>query len=210
MFCFTAGYSTICLWALFYAWPITVVLKCGWQIAQNCVNRIKVTEIHSHTKTASHTSCLYRWEAQLSAVCSIKMRRIPCDVLITSSRSSPGSTNASPSSLMLDRADAAWNEMSGWPRYDRETDNTEVLCPVGMGVITDNIISSCGLLGLLYFFHTLPQSIKVCCCSSVTFFNLLHSCPRTNTMQILYDILYMLRLKYSMQEYAMSHSFLSW
>ncbi len=87
------------------------------------------------------------------------MRRIPCDVLITSSRSSPGSTNASPSTLMLDRADAVWNEMSGWPRYDRETDNTEVLCPVGMEVITDNIISSCGLLGLLYFFHFALESL---------------------------------------------------
>lgn len=68
----------------------------------------------------------------------------------------------SPPQLMFDRADVVWNEMSGWPRYDRETDNTEVLCPVGMGIITDNIISSCGLLRLLYFFHTLPRSLKVC------------------------------------------------
>lgn len=55
-------------------------------------------------------------------------------------------------SLMFDRAEEVWNEMSGWPRYDRETDNTEVLCPVGMGIITDTSISRCGQPGLLYFF----------------------------------------------------------
>ena len=42
-----------------------------------------------------------------------------------------------------------------------KTDNSEVLCPVGMEVITDNIISSCGLLGLPHFFHTLPRSLEV-------------------------------------------------
>lgn len=42
-----------------------------------------------------------------------------------------------------------------------KTDNSEVLCPVGMEVITDNIISSCGLLGLQHFFHTLPRSLEV-------------------------------------------------
>lgn len=126
------------------------------------------------------------------------MRRIPCDVLITSSRSSLGSTNVSPSSLMLDRADAVWNEMSGWPRYERETDNSEVLCPVGMEVITDNIISSCGLLWLLYFCLWVFGSTGISFCGpSLTFFNLLHSCSRTNTMQILRDTLYMFRLKYS-------------
>lgn len=48
-----------------------------------------------------------------------------------------------PSSLMPDRSGAVWNEMRGWPRYEREADDGEDLCPAGMEVITDNIISSC-------------------------------------------------------------------
>lgn len=93
---------------------------------------------------------------------------------------------------MLDRANAAWNEMCGWPRYDRETDNAEVLCPVGMGVITDNIISSCGLLVLLYFFpRSLPRSLKVHWELLLLFFSLTFSIYCTvarNGMQILSEI----------------------
>lgn len=104
------------------------------------------------------------------------MRQIPCDVLITSSWSSPGSTNVSLSSLMLDRADAVWNEMSGWPRYERETDNSEVLCPVGMEVITDNINSSCGCFGCCTFYtfclRVSGSTGNSLCCSSLTFFSI--------------------------------------
>lgn len=90
------------------------------------------------------------------------MRRIPCDVLITSSRSSPGSTNASPlPRWCLTEPMQSGMRWAAGPDMTEKTDNSEVLCPVGMEVITDNIISSCGLLGLLYFFHTLPQSLRV-------------------------------------------------
>lgn len=99
------------------------------------------------------------------------MRQIPCDVLITSSWSSPGSTNVSLSSLMLDRAEVVWNGMNGWPRYERETDNSEVLCPVGMEVITDNIISSCGCCTFYTLCLRVPGSTgNSLCCSSLTFF----------------------------------------
>lgn len=48
---------------------------------------------------------------------------------------------------MLDRAAAAaaWRETSGWPRYEEGNgQQRRSSCPVGMEVITDNIISSCG------------------------------------------------------------------
>lgn len=92
--------SLFCIWTQ-YNTPINtcpdmVVLKCRWQIAHNCVNRIKLTETHSHhiilsltlTHTQSvHASCLYRRGAQLLALCGIKWGRFP--VMFLSPHPSP-------------------------------------------------------------------------------------------------------------------------
>lgn len=138
------------------------------------------------------------------------MCRIPSDVLITPSRSSPGSTNASPSSLMFDRANVVWNEMSTWPSYDRETDNTEVLCPVGMRIITDNIISSCGL-PYFFFFPTLClQALRSAgislCCSSVSF-SIYCPVALLQILCIFHMIHYTCLDLQSLSQYAKSHSF---
>lgn len=183
---------------------------------KNSVNGIKVIAACSHVIAPFHTkrlrtSCLYRREAQLSAVCSIKWGGFP--VMFLSPHPAPlqGPLMPPPSSLMLDRADAVWNEMSGWPRYDRENRQQRGPLPSRDGSnYWQYYLQLWAAWAAALFPHFASESWGPpgfpFCCSTVTFFNLLHSCSRTNTMQILRDILYMLRLKYSTQENATSHS----
>lgn len=83
--CFALGYRTLCQLAPFCTCPNTVVLKCGWQIAQNGCKQDLTGQKHilarefrfTHTHKALYTSCLHRWGARLSAVCSIKWGGFP-------------------------------------------------------------------------------------------------------------------------------------
>ena len=95
---------------------------------------------------------------------------------------------------MLDGAEVGkeWDE-----RLAEEQTTLRSSCPVGMGIITDNSISSCRLLGPLYFFPSCrlrasrSAGISLCC---YLFFNLLPSCFVQILCSILLHALCLLRL----------------
>lgn len=118
-------------------------------------------------------------------------------------RSSLGSTNVSPRPhwcLTEPPPPPPGSRRAAGPDMRRETQQRRSSCPVGMEVITDNIISSCAPTSPQHFASELEESVRPPArppapsllpspihffpSSSPSLFNLLHSCSHTNNMQI--------------------------
>lgn len=147
MVCLTLGYSVINTSNTSHAGLITVEVTYMCKIGLNPFTHCKhLKRIHTHTKRCTPFVIP---ETQLSAVCSVKWGRFP--VMFLSPHPAPllGALMPPPSRRCLTeliQSVMSGEEMSSGPRYDRETGNTEVFCPVGMEVITERSTSSCRLL----------------------------------------------------------------